>query len=97
MFSEPARFVDSDTSGDVEAKEGQKVKLRCEATGTPQTFKRRIINYSSSLFNVFKPRLDRVTFLGSVESHANSGTKLDGLKKTETAWDDMGHGCCRFL
>ena len=33
LHSEPAQFVDSETSGDVEAKEGQKVRLRCEATG----------------------------------------------------------------
>ena len=35
VVAEPARFIDSETSGDVEAKEGQRVHLKCAATGHP--------------------------------------------------------------
>jgi hypothetical protein len=33
FFLEPARFIDSETTGDVEAKEGERVRLICQATG----------------------------------------------------------------
>jgi len=41
LFTQPARFLDTETKGDVEAIEGEPVRLTCEAIG--QCFKAYIV------------------------------------------------------